>query len=700
MSVEMKKLILPDANGQEIEFEVVDDAARGRLDVHDSAIATKAEAAALAVEKARIDNLATLTDGSTTGDAELIDIRVGADGETYASAGNAVRNQIGYLSSVLKTDIDFSVENGYYNSSGNTANQSSYWKEQRTTKIDIKNIKNLKWIYECTDKVTQNIMTLCTWDENETFIANTTILAQSVYDKATGIIDISTLGNNARYVGFSFSTRGYTVTFSVEANKDLYNIIDGINDKISILEPDLGYEIIDGYYSDTGILQPPSSYNQEKCTTIFTVAEISEIEWELINPSVFSISMMTICTFDHKKHIIDRIAVFGPASALKVKGTFTIPEGVGYIALVWRTFGQNVVVNINGVFDINNVVNDVRGIKGNDIIEANKYAINKIIASRWMKNLTAKPLTLLWFTDPHRKEEPLERIIEFKNHLKGLSMLDDTICTGDIVLSSSEETTQFAKYWTDNPDTSDILIACGNHEWYAQTAQPHGKMTIAQIDAMYFSDTSDWGITRVGTNPFYYKDYTDQNIRLIVADPAITSEEADETTWLNNVLADAITNNLAVIIATHYLRGNIAVYDNNWSHVDSRTLEVHTQGYDWAGCDIISCVSTFINNGGKFICYMIGHEHADYVGHPVGHSDQLIISLASASSGRSETPLNINDLPRYDGTKSCDCFNVITFDSERNVIKCIRVGADINMYEEPRTAFSYDYDAGQFISII
>ena len=55
------------------------------------------------VERERINNLTKLGEGSTTGDAELQDIRVGVDGTVYETAGEAVREQVGKIKEDVTT---------------------------------------------------------------------------------------------------------------------------------------------------------------------------------------------------------------------------------------------------------------------------------------------------------------------------------------------------------------------------------------------------------------------------------------------------------------------------------------------------------------------------------------------------------------------------------------------------------------------
>ena len=66
---------------------------------------TKASKTELDVERGRIDQIIKLPEGSTTGDAELIDIRVPAsgfnEGKAYPTAGDAVREQVKTLSNEL-----------------------------------------------------------------------------------------------------------------------------------------------------------------------------------------------------------------------------------------------------------------------------------------------------------------------------------------------------------------------------------------------------------------------------------------------------------------------------------------------------------------------------------------------------------------------------------------------------------------------
>lgn len=54
------------------------------------------------VLEARMNQFTSLEEGSTTGDAELQDIRVGYNGEVYPNAGDAVRGQVSQLSSEIE----------------------------------------------------------------------------------------------------------------------------------------------------------------------------------------------------------------------------------------------------------------------------------------------------------------------------------------------------------------------------------------------------------------------------------------------------------------------------------------------------------------------------------------------------------------------------------------------------------------------
>ena len=151
---------------------------------------------------ARIDSIVALPSGSTQGDAELIDIRVGADGITYSSAGDAVRAQIGFLNNTLDQFRASYTLNGYIAQNGGFQENSGYRATDYIPCVpgDYILLRNISV------GDTPRAVAFYTWDHR--FISGISAI--------TGDYFVSSIPANTRYVrlstAYNTTFKGYVIT--------------------------------------------------------------------------------------------------------------------------------------------------------------------------------------------------------------------------------------------------------------------------------------------------------------------------------------------------------------------------------------------------------------------------------------------------------------------------------------------------------
>ena len=336
-----------------------------------------------------------------------------------------------------------------------------------------------------------------------------------------------------------------------------------------------------------------------------------------------------------------------------------------------------------------------------DILRLNDKATvgQRIIQSQMHYNpydqsaISTKILTLSVFTDIHAFDTEFKRYIRFTDAYK--DYVDDRLCLGDVV---RDNFSQDFTYWTNNPDADSILIVLGNHDACTnENGQYIVQPTLSCYNKFFKDLVGNWNVTQptgASTNGlcYYYKDYTDSNIRLIVLDCMHYTD--DQNAWFISTLASARTAGLHVICAKHYnVSRALTKVEGNFYDPDLG-FEKLVIG-DTNNNKAQAAVSDFQVAGGSFICWLTGDAHYDAIGELIMNGyKQLCITFENAGCHDAW-----GDTARVVGEKSEDSFNIVSIDTYSHLLKIVRVGNDLNRFLQSKQYMCYNYLTNEVVSV-
>lgn len=310
----------------------------------------------------------------------------------------------------------------------------------------------------------------------------------------------------------------------------------------------------------------------------------------------------------------------------------------------------------------------------------------KLIEMRYCGNNSKKNFTLFHFSDIHGDTVNISRILNLKTAFP--EYVDDIIHSGDSVATY---------FGNDNPFSSvggaQVLNLIGNHDCWIQGdtwPSPYNATAQQTYEKFIAPFISNWSVTSPGTNLcYYYKDYSDYGIRLICLD--CMHYDATQESWFIESMTGAKANDYSVIVVNHYppQTGITAINCTFTSYGETigavTTPEAGTQ-IERLPESAYTAVDTFISGGGKFVCWLAGHTHFDFVGTVTDHTNQLFVIVnCGVVDARYGTDKRIN------GTKTQDCVNVVGFDTTNHIVKICRVGIAMDWFGRTKKLLSIDY---------
>lgn len=315
-----------------------------------------------------------------------------------------------------------------------------------------------------------------------------------------------------------------------------------------------------------------------------------------------------------------------------------------------------------------------------------------------------------------------QRFVTFAKHWADKGCLDDVIDTGDIV---ANKFANLLDEWRADDDnfTARIKVCIGNHDIAsasssgAEASETNPQINLPAYNKFIAPCVGSWLDEGVVLPPdhdtqgkcYYYKDYTKtagngrtMKLRALFLDAMGWGKDTNTTapadaqkTWLEAVLADALTGGFMVCIFMHFAPQEVTRIPCSFSSASTNKLNAPST-YNHLVHQVASVVYDFQLQGGRFVGYFVGHVHRTFVGtlsgsvtsggDTVNLSDapfqQLVFATDNAMMGLSGTS-HMQDGVRKSGTPSHDSFWVVAVNTSGNV-KLLKVGFNTDKYGRRR----------------
>ncbi len=288
-----------------------------------------------------------------------------------------------------------------------------------------------------------------------------------------------------------------------------------------------------------------------------------------------------------------------------------------------------------------------------------------------------KPLQFVHLSDVHAVMDAWNRMVEYINYYS--EYIDFGLHTGDYCASNQDLYVDFYNYG--KKCKKPIYNCVGNHDtvksraWIKNTKESTHQLLFAPMD----DDSNDVNYLDCDFSMSWHKDFPESNVRLIVLDLYYDIEIQCE--WLKKLLDEAKEKDMCVITAMHEPTGNVndtyGVTFHTYNDYVSLTGESSMVPFE-------PIIADFIKNGGTHICNLAGHMHHDLFG--LTDAGVLNVCVQCATDWNGWT-----DGKRERGTRTFDCFNIVSVDANLGLLKLARVGNNRDHFFRSQRALCYDY---------